>query len=96
MPDTDGAVQGAFDFDAVGQLARLLLTIPEAARMLAIGRSTLYELVAAGDIEVVHVGRSARLRVDEVRNFVERLRSLSEPSGNVPPAKKHAGARRGT
>lgn len=50
----------------------LLLTMREAAAALRIGRSTVYELVAAGDLEVVHIGRSARVPVDELRRFVER------------------------
>ncbi len=34
----------------------LLLTIVEAARVLSIGRTTMYELVGAGEIDVVHIG----------------------------------------
>ncbi len=36
---------------------RLLLTVLEAAERLAVGRSTVYELTAAGELEVVHIGR---------------------------------------
>jgi excisionase family DNA binding protein len=34
-----------------------LLTIPQAAAVLAVGRTTVYELIGAGDLESVHVGR---------------------------------------
>ena len=51
---------------------RLLLRVPEAAQLLGIGRSTLYELIAAGEIPVVHVGRAVRVRADAVKAWVER------------------------
>ncbi len=52
----------------------LLLTIVEAARVLSIGRTTMYELVGAGEIEVVHIGRSARVPVAALEEYVERRR----------------------
>lgn len=55
-------------------LAPLLLTIPDAARVLAIGRTTMYELVADGAIEVVHIGRCARVPTDAIRDFLMQLR----------------------
>jgi len=36
---------------------RLLLSVVEAARRLGIGRSFVYELIAAGQIETIHIGR---------------------------------------
>ena len=52
----------------------LLLTVVEAARVLSIGRTTMYELVAAGEIETVHIGRSARVPVSSLEEYVERRR----------------------
>jgi excisionase family DNA binding protein len=52
----------------------LLLTIPQAARVLAVGRTTVYELIAAGDLEAVHIGRSVRVPVEAVRAFVDHQR----------------------
>jgi excisionase family DNA binding protein len=52
----------------------LLLTIVEAARVLSIGRTAMYELVGAGEIEVVHIGRSARVPVASLEEYVERRR----------------------
>ena len=54
---------------------RLLLTIREAARALEIGRSTAYELIAAGELEVVHIGRSSRVPIDALSDYVRRLRA---------------------
>ena len=53
---------------------RLLLTIPEAAARLGIGRSTVYELTAAGELEVVHIGRCARIPAAALDDFVRRIR----------------------
>jgi len=53
----------------------ILLTIPEAARLLSIGRTLAYELIAAGELEVVHIGRAARVPVEAVREYVERRRA---------------------
>jgi excisionase family DNA binding protein len=49
----------------------LLLTITDAARALAVERTTTYELITAGAIEVVHIGRSARVPVAALEAFVE-------------------------
>ena len=42
--------------------------------MLSIGRTTMYELVGAGEIDVVHIGRSARVPVEALQEFVDRQR----------------------
>ena len=56
---------------------RLLLTVPEAAERLAVGRSTIYELTANGELEVVHIGRCARIPVALPAEFVRRKRDLA-------------------
>lgn len=53
----------------------VLLTVCEAAEMLAVGRTTAYQLISAGELEVVRIGRSARVPVDAVHEYVDRLRS---------------------
>lgn len=53
----------------------LLLTVVETARLLGVGRSTAYELLASGELESVHIGRSRRVPVAAVENYVESLRS---------------------
>jgi excisionase family DNA binding protein len=45
----------------------MLLTVSQVAQVLNLGRSTVYELIAAGKLEVVHVGRSARIPADSVK-----------------------------
>jgi excisionase family DNA binding protein len=63
------------DADDRTSVTPLLLGVREAADALGIGRSTLYELIAAGEIEIVHIGRSARVPVAALHDFVERRRS---------------------
>jgi len=52
---------------------RLLLSIPEAAHRIGISRSQMYNLIAGGQMPVVHIGRSARIRVSALSSFVEAL-----------------------
>lgn len=69
----------------------LLLTMTEAARVFAVGRTTMYELVAAGEIDVVHIGRSARVSVGALEEFVERRRA---DGATVRPSRRAARAKR--
>lgn len=48
----------------------LLLTVPQAARMLAISRSRVYDLIWKGELVPIHIGRSARFTVSELERFV--------------------------
>lgn len=57
------------------ELVPRLLRVEEAADVLAISRTKVYELMASGELESVHIGRSRRVPVDAVRDFVARLRS---------------------
>lgn len=69
------------DHRAEGDLV-LLLSVEDAGKALGVSRSTVYELIGSGDLEVVHIRRSVRVPVDAVRGFVRRLRT----SQSVPPA----------
>lgn len=54
----------------------LLLTIVEAARLLSVGRTTVYELIERGDLRAVHIGRACRVPVVAVTDYVERLLAI--------------------
>jgi excisionase family DNA binding protein len=56
---------------------QLLLTIPLAAQRLGVGRTTVYELTNAGELEVVHIGRCARIPVASLDAFVQHIRDPS-------------------
>jgi excisionase family DNA binding protein len=57
-----------------GHDQRLLLTVSEAAQQLGIGRSLLYELLADGQVESIHVGRLRRIPIDALADFIDRRR----------------------
>jgi excisionase family DNA binding protein len=56
------------------EIAPVLLTVAEAGRALAVGRTTIYELIRNGELEVIRIGRSTRIPVDAIAAFVERQR----------------------
>jgi excisionase family DNA binding protein len=56
---------------------KLLLTAIEAAEVLGVGRSTVYELIAAGQIESVRIGRSRRIPRAALVAYVARLRGAA-------------------
>jgi excisionase family DNA binding protein len=51
-------------------IQKLLLTVPEVGRVLAISRSKVYELLESGSLASVYIGRSRRIRVSDVEDFV--------------------------
>jgi excisionase family DNA binding protein len=58
---------------SVETVRTLLVTIPEAAAVLSVGRTTVYELIGNGQLTPVHIGRSVRLTVGQLEEFVDRL-----------------------
>ncbi len=54
-------------------MERLLLTAEEVAEALHIGRTRVYELLAAGEITSVKIGHLRRIPVDAVREYAVRL-----------------------
>jgi excisionase family DNA binding protein len=50
----------------------LLLRPTEAARLLGIGRSKVYELLAKGELPSIRIGGSVRVPVDALRAWVAR------------------------
>ena len=69
MSDLNGDSEARDDGVATA-LVPLVLTAIQAARLLSVGRTTVYELIAAGDLETVHIGRSMRIPADSVHAFV--------------------------
>ena len=54
-------------------MTRLLLTVPEAAEALAISRSKLYELLAAGLVQSVRIDGSRRVPIEALETYVAQL-----------------------
>jgi excisionase family DNA binding protein len=51
----------------------ILLAIPDACRALGVGRSKLYELIAAGELSVRKCGRKSLIFRSEVVALADRL-----------------------
>ena len=51
----------------------LLVSAHEAAHLLGVGRTTLYELIRAGELTSIHVGRSVRFSMYEIETYVQSL-----------------------
>jgi excisionase family DNA binding protein len=78
----------ATDRRASADLAPLTVRVPVAARMLGIGRTKLYELIAEHEIDVVKLGSATLVVVDSLQAFIERqLVSASSAS----PGKRRPG-----
>lgn len=58
---------------------RLLLTIPEAARRLSVGRTTLYAMLKSGELASVAIGRLRRIPIDSLEALLSSLQVA--PSG---------------
>jgi len=54
---------------------KLLLKPAEAAHVLGIGRTKLFELLASGALESVQIGHSRRVPTDAVDSFLAQLRA---------------------
>ncbi len=53
----------------------LLYRPEDAATVLGIGRSKFWELITAGEIETVRIGRSRRVPAQALEEYVGRLRT---------------------
>ena len=51
----------------------LLVSVEQAAGLLGIGRTMLYELIRRGDLRPIRIGRCVRIPQRELEAFVERL-----------------------
>lgn len=57
-----------------GSMTKLLLDVDEAAEALGVRRTHLYQLLSRGELESVKLGRSRRIPVGALEEYVARLR----------------------
>jgi excisionase family DNA binding protein len=63
---------------------KLLLRPEEAAEVLGIGRSKFYELLAAGAVQSVRIGKCRRVPLAALEEYVEKLRTVEgNPCANA-------------
>lgn len=51
----------------------VLVTVEEAARRLSIGRTATYMLVLKGELQSVKIGRTRRVVVTSITDYITRL-----------------------
>lgn len=47
------------------------LSINDAARALGVGRTTIYDLIRRGELEVIKLGRRTLIKVSSLKRLVE-------------------------
>lgn len=62
--------------DAANVHAPISVRVRDACRMTGIGRSKLYVLIAAGEIEIIKVGAVTLVPTDSLHRFIERRRKI--------------------
>jgi len=61
--------------DESGERPRpLLVNVKQAAELLGIGRSMIYNLIDQGEIIPIHIGRCVRFRTQDLDDYVTKLR----------------------
>ena len=59
---------------------RITATSPEFRRLSGIGRSRIYELLKAGELESIHIGSRRLILIDSYRRLIERCRQSAAPT----------------
>lgn len=55
----------------------ICVRVNDAARMIGVGRTKLYELISSGELETVKIGKATRIMTDSLHRLVERHRALN-------------------
>ena len=55
----------------------ICVRVNDAARMIGVGRTKLYELIAAGEVETVKLGKATRITTASLHNLVMRRREAA-------------------
>lgn len=63
---------------AVLVMERLMLTVDEVAEVLGVGRSAVYDLMRLRKLASVKIGRSRRVQVEALRDYVIKATAASE------------------
>ncbi len=64
---------------------KLLLKPEEAAEILSIGRSKVYELMGTGELASVRIGACRRIPAESLSEFVAGLRDTSPAAQSTSP-----------
>lgn len=58
----------------------LCVRVNDAARMIGVGRTKLYELISSGELETVKIGKATRITAASLHLFVRRAGSPARNS----------------
>jgi hypothetical protein len=83
-PRADGRVRGWAEVFEPSD--RITATIPEFRRISGIGRSRIYELLDAGELESIYIGARRLILIDSYRQLIERQRAAPKPAEPAAPA----------
>ncbi|WP_313906802.1 helix-turn-helix domain-containing protein [Sphingopyxis sp. P1IMeth2] len=60
------------------------MRVPDACRFTGISRSTLYLLIARGEVEIVKMGAATLILTESLRDLIERQRGTSTSRTAAP------------
>ena len=55
----------------------ICVRVNDAARMIGVGRTKLYELISSGEVETIKIGKATRITTASLHRLVERHRALN-------------------
>ena len=56
---------------------QICVRVNDAARMIGVGRTKLYELIAAGEVETIKLGKATRITTASLHDLVRRRRETA-------------------
>ena len=63
---------------------RLVYSVEEAADLLGIGRTFMFQLVATGEIDSFKIGNRRKIPRDAIDGYIDRLRSEQAAAAGEP------------
>ena len=60
------------------------MRVPDACRFTGLSRSSLYLLIARGEVEIVKMGAATLVLTESLRNLIERQRGTSTSQTAAP------------
>jgi excisionase family DNA binding protein len=54
-------------------MEKMLVTVQEAAAAISLSPAKVFQLIAEGQLQSLKIGKSRRIRVDELNRFIDLL-----------------------
>lgn len=75
LPGAD--IPSSHSTEALELIKPLLLSMSEAAAVLGVGRTTIYDLVRQGALQSVKIGRRSLVPLEDLNDYVRHLKASS-------------------